>query len=248
MEMPTQSTPTESNGEPPIEEEHHKTHSLIANLIVLIVLIALGLSGVYAYKTFIKPSPEQTASPATQEEEKEEIAQTDEQDVEPTSEETEASEDEPAPTDEKLAKQEMEARNNQRLADLTSIEKALIETYEVSHQYPKVDEIKTILETWPTPPNEDEVYFYAVYDNDLGIAQVYILSAKFENEDGTTEVWATGGNILEFTDFNDVSQENVTVLHPSITEEEYLSNQNTTPENSDEEDDSEKPKERVPRV
>lgn len=229
------------------EDDHHKTHSLIVNLVILLAILCLGIGGIYAYKTFFgKEEAPENQSPVTNEEAEETEQPLEEEIPEETSEEPET---EPETNSEA---EEAEQRNEQRLTDLTEIEAGLIEFYDQYKRYPDAEEVNTILiendflETMPAAPLEGEVYMYAVYDTNLGPAQTYVLSAEFENEDGTKEIWSTGGNTIEYTDFRDLSQTNVTVVHPTLTEEEYLETDSESPEEIPEEE--EEPKPRVPRT
>ncbi len=212
--------------EEPHEEEHHRTHSLIVNIGILVALIVLGIVGVYAYQA-VKGGGEDNATPDPIIEEdiaEDEIieddgkGETDEEEIVEEIIEEEILEADP----------DAEKRNNQRLTDLTSVENALIYYYDAHKQYPTTAEINTFLidegfiESIPVAPQVGEVYFYAVYDTDLGPAQTYILSGIFENEDGTLSPWSTGASALEYPEFQDVSLEEVTILSETLTEEEYL--------------------------
>jgi len=219
-------TPTE-----PVAEEPAHPHSIIINVVILLVLVAFGIGGVYAYQAFFKNDDDLEVS----------LDETDEKPIEEVIEEEVLTEEEVV-IDEELVEEEIvleeevaaeikndaETRNTQRLTDLSEVEEALIQYYENHKQYPSVEEILTVLideellEELPSAPLENKAYVYAVYDTDLGPGQAYILSAEFENEDGSFSPWSTGENILTYTDYNDVTQENVTILTTDMTEEEYL--------------------------
>ncbi|MBT5016158.1 hypothetical protein HN748_02855 [Candidatus Peregrinibacteria bacterium] len=250
--MPETVTPTEESFTPePVEEEHHRQHSLIVNVIILLLLIGIGIGGVYTYQAIFNNdnADDTTTSPiqdvldeeADEETIDEEIVNEEEIDDEIIEEETD---------EEEIVNPDAESRNNQRLADLTKIEESLLQYYSEHKQYPSVEEIKSVLidedllESLPVAPLENEAYFYAVYDTDLGPSQDYVLSGYFENEDGTSAPWSTGGNVLTYTDYNDLAQENVTILTDDLTEKEYLNFQEEVETSEDEETEE---RVRVPR-
>ena len=202
----------------PIPEEHHKGKSLIVNLIILLVVIALGVGGVYGYHTFFGDDAEDTPSNQTETTPQEtEI----EEDGKPGNQEdviTEKEEEE-----EEEAKDTPETRNEQRKNDLTKIETALSQYYNDFREYPLPSEIQTILvdkgylAELPAPPTTEEQYVYAVYGTPLGPLQVFILSAEFEEDEGVS-IWSLGGNEKEYTDFRDLTKENVVALNETTAE------------------------------
>lgn len=248
-------------------EEHHKLHSLLVNIAILIGLIVLGIAGVYGYQAFFNnnSTPTDVTPVIDDRPHEEELPVIEEDEVseeDATTEDTEVSEDETSeeePIEEEPA-DTAEARDNQRMNDLSSIENALILYYDEHKQYPNVDEINAALLAFmdeiPAGPSDGEVYFYAVYDNNLGPQQVYILSAEFENG----EIWATGGNTFDNPSYHDLANDNVTLLHESMTEEEYIEWLENKPEevvveeeteiSEDEtpEEEGESDRERVPRT
>jgi len=214
---PTGAIPPEEMEDIEIQEEK-KPHTLFINLGILAGLFVLGIGLVYGYNAFFKE--ESTTDDSVTDE-----TVTDET----TPDETVTDETTPdeTVTDETSTIDTASTRNEKRLANLEAIEKALIEYYDTNKQYPTADTVNTVLveqeflTELPTPL-EGDVYTYAVYENTLGPNQDYILSAPFENDDKTIGTWTTGGNRFEHTDYNNLSQLNVTILHPTMTEEEYL--------------------------
>lgn len=205
-----QAIPMPAASEEPNIEEHSRPHSLIVNLVILGVLIILGIVGVYAYQA-IKGTPEENTTTVT-----------------PPTEETVVNDNTDGKgetTEDNTDSINAEERNNQRLLDLTSVENALIYYYDAHKKYPLASEINIFLidegfiEAMPVPPTDNETYFYAVYDTDLGPAQAYILSGNFENEDGTFAPWSTGASSLNYPDYQDITLDNVTILSETITEE-----------------------------
>lgn len=202
----------------PMEEVHHG-HSLLVNVGILIGLILLGIGAVYGYSAFFGDKEEEKTPENIEQTEETVQEETEEVIEEEIVEETELiSEEDPT----------IDARNEKRLTDLTTVEKALIEYYDVHKNYPSPSEVNTVLveegliQSIPIGPNPGEVYVYAVYGNPAGENQVYVLSAQFENQDGSTSAWTTGANLLDYPDYSDISQEEVTLLHPNMTEQEYL--------------------------
>ncbi len=223
------------------EEEHHKSHSLIVNIAILVGLIVVGIALVYGYQAMSggKDEAADVEETVIEEEmiEEEELVE-DEIVEEEVTEEEEIFEEELV---------EEDNGDTQRMADLSQLGAALLNHYDEHKQYPSIDEVNTVLETLPVGP-DGELYFYAVYDNDLGPNQVYLLSTELANG----EVWSTGGNALEYTDFRDLEQDHVTVLHESMTEAEYLEAMAEAEETEevveDETEEEESDRERVPRV
>ena len=82
----------------------------------------------------------------------------------------------------------------------------------------------------PLSPNDNEVYLYAVFNNDIGDNQAYVLSTQIENTDGTRDVWTTGSNISDYSDFDVIEQDNVTIIHTEMSEAEYLESLNPSEE------------------
>ncbi len=130
--------------------------------------------------------------------------------------------------------------NQKRSEDLAKIEQALTLYFEKFKKYPTADEVNTLLV--PTPPNDGEAYIYAVYSNAVGPDQAFVLSAEFEQENGEMTVWSTGGSPSEYIDYRDVQAPHVTILHPTMTEIEYIEFMLTQPQ------PTETPRQRVPRT
>lgn len=239
--------PLVSEPELETEPEIHHGKSIAINIAILIAIILIGIAGVYAYDTFFRNTNTNENSRETTEEETllnetEEITNTEE--IEESQEFEENEKD--AETTTIAEESSIDTRNEERLSELTQIETALIKYYESNKRYPEASEVGSallnggFLEEIPVGPLENEVYLYAVFDNELGENQVYILTAVFENPDGSTSEWTTGGSIQEFPDYNNIEFENVTILHPTLNEADYLDfNQNLAPENTE--------TERVPR-
>ncbi|MFA5843043.1 MAG: hypothetical protein WC882_05270 [Candidatus Gracilibacteria bacterium] len=225
ISSPTGAVPPEEMQD--LEDLEKKNPStLFINLLILAGLFILGIGLVYGYETFIKDSDQPVVENTTTDESTDEST-IDETIIDQTTPD-EIITDETPPTE---TENTATTRNEKRLIDLETIEKALIEYYDANKQYPTADTINTVLveqgflSELPLPLKKD-IYTYAVYENTLGPNQDYILSAPFENDDKTIGSWTTGGNRFEHADYNDLSQPNVTILDPTMTEEEYL---NQTP-------------------
>lgn len=236
---PTGAIPPEEMQDLEEGQKEKKPRTLFINLGILAGLFILGIGLVYGYNAFFKDSDQPVVEDTTPDESMTEEIVTDESTPDETViDETvpdEVTTDETTPDevipDETSTDDTASIRNEKRLADLETIEKALLEYYDTNKQYPSADTVNTVLVeqgflTELPAPLEGDVYTYAVYENTLGPNQDYILSAPFENDNGTIGDWTTGGNRFDHADYNDVSQSNVTLLHPTMTEEEYL---NQTP-------------------
>ena len=185
------------------EPEHHKTHSMIVNIAILIGIIVIGFGMVWGYNTFFGDNDSTVTPPVTIEDPKNN--DTIEPDGKPGIEETpEAAEPDT-----------METRNAKRSNDLSLLENALMQYYDTFKQYPTAEELKTKLiengnlEAIPTPPTTDEAYMYAVYSTTLDPNQVFVLSGEFEEENGGKTIWSPGENIKDYPDYRDDSQPNV---------------------------------------
>lgn len=185
------------------EETKPRWHSLAINLGILLGIVVLGIGGVFTYHALFKdtPTPEVVETVPTPEAEPEET------DGKPgTEEETPSTEPEAA------------TRNTERSQELGNIESALIRYYNVNKKYPQSSEVENellasgFLTEIPTPPTAKETYVYAVYDTQLGPQQVFVLSAEFEEEDGTVNFWTLGGTMEAFPDYRDTSKPHVKVL------------------------------------
>lgn len=245
VEPPTPLAPT--HDDLPSEDNIHHPHSLAINIAILVGIVVVGILGIYGYNAFIKGGDE---TPPAQEEDAEE---------QPRSEAVPppgrvAEEPAPAPSDEPPAIPSpdlttWQGRNEKRSKDLSELEQALILYFDEFKKYPNTDEIGTtlvengMLAELPTPPSDGEAYVYAVYSNDIGADQVFVLSAEFEQENGEKTVWSTGGSPNEYPDYRDVAAPHVTSINPNMTEIEYIEfmlNQNTETPTT--------PSGRVPRV
>lgn len=229
----------------PAEDNIHHTHSLIINIAILVGIVVVGIGGIYGYNAFVKGGDE---IPAQEEDAEEQPAN---EEVPPADEIDETSSDTPSePAEPSPDLTTWEGRNEKRSQDLAKLEQALILYFDEFNQYPNTDEISNMLiengmlTELPTPPNDSEAYVYAVYGNAVGADQIFILSAEFEQENGEKTVWSTGGNSSEYSDYRDVAASHVTIVHPNMTELDYLeflsSNYPETPTSP--------PSGRVPRV
>lgn len=225
-ELPTPAMPPHDE----LHDEHdlHRTHSLAINIAILVGIVVVGILGIYGYNAFIKKGDE---TPPVQEENAEEQPVDEEETViVPPS-------DTPVIPSPDLTT--WQGRNEQRSTDLSKLEQALILYFDEFKKYPNTEEISTVF-VLPTPPNDGEAYIYAVYSNDIGADQVFVLSAEFEQENGEKTVWSTGGSPNEYPDYRDVAALHVTSLHPTMTEIEYIEFMLTQPTPT--------PSGRVPRV
>jgi hypothetical protein len=63
------------------------------------------------------------------------------------------------------------------------------------------------------PLNEDNfVYIYAVYDNQIGKQQSYIISSALEDKNGAVTIWAIGSPTTYHNDFRTLNKKNITIL------------------------------------
>ncbi len=207
---PPSSEPPTPAISPHDEHDLHHTHSLAINIAILVGIVVVGILGIYGYNAFLKGDDE---TPPVQEENAEEQPVDEDETVIVPEEPSET----PAPD-----LTTWQGRNEQRSEDLSKLEQALILYFDEFKKYPNTDEISTVLAALPTPPNDGEAYVYAVYGNDIGADQVFVLSAEFEQENGEKTVWSTGGSPNEYPDYRDVAAPHVTIIHPNMTELDYL--------------------------
>lgn len=198
----------------PTQDNIHHPHSLAINIAILVGIVVVGILGIYGYNAFIKGGDE---TPPAQEENAEE--QLTDEEVLPAEGSNEIPSGEPiAPSPDLTTWQ---GRNEKRSKDLSELEQALILYFAEFKKYPNTDEIGMLAEL-PTPPSDGEAYVYAVYSNDIGADQVFVLSAEFEQENGEKTVWSTGGSPNEYPDYRDVAAPHVTSINPNMTEIEYI--------------------------
>lgn len=213
-EKPADDEPVEAPSAAPTQAtKEKKSHGIVLNIVIFVIIAAVIAGGIYAYLNFFKSTPEEVeiTPPATEEVVEEEEA-TEEEAVE---EEVIEEEEEP--------EESMETRNEERLLDLTLLEQALTGYYDNNHVYPSAETLLTdlisggYLDEIPYDPydgQQDEfgnpfAYSYAVYDNDLGSNQEYVLAGLFEEETGTL-FWANTDTDKE--DYRAVDLENVTFI------------------------------------
>lgn len=199
-------------------EKEKRSHGIVLNLIIFVVVAAVIGIGVYAYLHFTGGSDEVIETP-------------------PAAEET-IIEEEVAPEEEVVEEEVLEeeteeadsitSRNDQRFLDLTVIEQALDEYYTENHLYPNTADLLTELGELPYDPLDGQtddlgqtfVYSYAVYDNYLGTSQEYILAGLFEEETGENTLWTTGAAASDHPDYRDSSLENIVFITAAEEEEE----------------------------
>ena len=212
--MPESITPIEMPASSDSVPEHHKVHSMIVNLGILIGIVGVGFGMVWAYHAFFgNDTPSASITP--QDNVQTEPSDTLEPDGKPGIEDNT---EEPTVVENNLDTLDtMDTRNAKRSNDLSLIENALIKYYETSKQYPDADTLKEqlangILEALPMPPTKDEAYMYAVYSTSLGPNQVYILSGEFEEPDGSKTIWSPGENAKDYADYRDDTKPNVIAI------------------------------------
>jgi len=186
----TSDTPKEA----PTIPEKKKSHGIVLNIVLFLVVTALIGGGVYAYLYFFQgETPKEVATPSEIGREGINTTGTGGKTPKEVVANTEAS------------------GNDQRFTDLTLIETKLEEYYAENHIYPATNELEETLGTLPTDPlDEGEfMYSYAIYDNYLGKNQEYILAGVFEDAITGNTIWTTGASPNDHPDYRDPEAPNV---------------------------------------
>ncbi|MBI2463986.1 hypothetical protein HYV57_03450 [Candidatus Peregrinibacteria bacterium] len=120
---------------------------------------------------------------------------------------------------------ELSKKNEQRQKDLETLKTSLEKYYENTNEFPAVENVeKELIEggyitSIPLDPmhgekdryNKPYGYIYAVYENEKGNNQEYIISAKFENPNQIDSPWSPN-DTSKHEDFRDLTKSNVKIL------------------------------------
>ncbi|KKP37935.1 MAG: hypothetical protein UR28_C0025G0013 [Candidatus Peregrinibacteria bacterium GW2011_GWF2_33_10] len=116
--------------------------------------------------------------------------------------------------------EDFQIRNKARTDELKTIKDALEQFYNQNANYPKADELTQVLIDNgylgiinPDPLDKAPFrYIYAVYNNNIGEQQSYILSASLEDKNGIINLYTIGSPTIYHRDFRDVNQTNISYI------------------------------------
>jgi hypothetical protein len=113
--------------------------------------------------------------------------------------------------------------NEERVEALVDMADVLDEYYATNGNYPKVNEVESVLtdsdmfKDTPTDPKQGKIdkagkafgYTYAVYDTGAGSNTAYIVSALFEDSRGFAYAWTRGASTKNYSDYRDTDEDHV---------------------------------------